>query len=265
MNYQIAAVTDVGIKKTVNQDSLLIKVAESIKGPVALAVLCDGMGGLSLGELASKTTIRAFSSWFQYQLPELLENSFSIERVKEKWDELIHKVASSIRIYGIDNGLELGTTVTVLLMIKNRYLIMSVGDTRAYCVGKRVNQITIDHTLVQREVQLGYLTEKEAKVDKRRHILLQCIGASDQIIPDYFEGTCLFNEFMLLCSDGFYHEIRDKELLEQLKPTQPSTEEELHQGLRTLINLAKARKEQDNLSAIIIQPFVEKNTSNIGK
>ena len=75
MRFEIAADTDRGIVKETNQDSLLVKCFSTCKGDMAFAVLCDGMGGLSKGELASATVVRAFDRWSDEQLPELCKSS----------------------------------------------------------------------------------------------------------------------------------------------------------------------------------------------
>ena len=69
MKYTVVAETDVGIRKQVNQDSILVKHADSKMGEMILAVVCDGMGGLDKGELASATVIRKFAKWFEQELP----------------------------------------------------------------------------------------------------------------------------------------------------------------------------------------------------
>lgn len=74
MKYIAIAETDVGIAKDTNQDSILIKHADSQVGELVLAVICDGMGGLAKGELASATVIREFSRWFDEELPFELTN-----------------------------------------------------------------------------------------------------------------------------------------------------------------------------------------------
>ena len=84
MNFMIAANSDIGIKKSTNQDSLLIKVAQTNLGRVCLGLVCDGMGGLSNGELASATVVRAFESWFEYSLPEMLKRGFTKEELTLK-------------------------------------------------------------------------------------------------------------------------------------------------------------------------------------
>lgn len=79
-----------------------------------------------------------------------------------------------------------GTTVTALLLTESRYYIINVGDTRAYEITDRVKLLTKDQTVVEREVDLGNITPEEAEFDSRRSVLLQCVGASDDVYPDMF-------------------------------------------------------------------------------
>ena len=89
MDFMIAANSDVGIKKSTNQDSLLIKVAQTNLGKVCLCLVCDGMGGLAKGELASATVIRAFENWFEQVFPAMLTRGFRPEDLKLQWDNLV--------------------------------------------------------------------------------------------------------------------------------------------------------------------------------
>ena len=82
MNYSIALHTDVGIRKETNQDSMCVKQAETEKGQILLAIICDGMGGLEKGEVASATVINAFSAWFEEELPIILAKDSYFDEVK---------------------------------------------------------------------------------------------------------------------------------------------------------------------------------------
>ena len=74
MNFIVGYHTDVGIRKNVNQDAILIKTAKSPYGRIGLFVICDGMGGLALGEVASSTAVRDISIWFDEKLPDSLQD-----------------------------------------------------------------------------------------------------------------------------------------------------------------------------------------------
>ena len=90
MIYKIAAHSDVGIVKKTNQDSVLVKIAQTNHGKVCLCVVCDGMGGLADGELASATVIREFDQWFINKLPGLLETpEFPMDELRVQWDDLV--------------------------------------------------------------------------------------------------------------------------------------------------------------------------------
>ena len=82
--------SDKGIVRKTNQDSLCIKVANTDIGNIAMGVVCDGMGGLTKGELASATVIKAFARWFDTVLPTMLDN-LTVDTIRESWDELIKK------------------------------------------------------------------------------------------------------------------------------------------------------------------------------
>ena len=161
-----AAETDAGICKPINQDGYCIKIAQTPAGQVALAAVCDGMGGLEKGELASATAVREFSAWFDQTLPGLLPE-LDWMRVSEMWRAMIHDVDVRLHEYGAAHGLELGTTVTAMLIYGGKYLIAHVGDTRVYEVGGVLRQLTEDHTVVEREVQAGLLTPEAAEPGSR--------------------------------------------------------------------------------------------------
>lgn len=253
MNYKIAAHTDVGINKSTNQDSVLIKVAQTDFGNVVLATVCDGMGGLAKGELASATLIRMLAKWFEEELPKLLYQGISIEKLKQSWTDLIYRANDKISSYSRALHTNMGTTMTLLLMVDNLYYIANVGDSRIYYLREEITQLTKDQTVVQREVDRGNLTPQEAKVDKRRNVLLQCIGASQYIEPDFYTGKVNPGSMFLLCSDGFRHEISEEEMYGYLTPFKLLNEQAMKDSLVYLTDLNKYRMEKDNISAALIR------------
>jgi serine/threonine protein phosphatase PrpC len=253
LNYLTAVHTDVGLKKTTNQDSICLNIADTSIGKVAFAVLCDGMGGLSKGELASATLIRAFKKWFCTELPLIIESGCDLNIVRNNWSNIITEQNNRISNYGKTIGASLGTTLTVLLIINDTYLIANVGDSRAYELNENIIQITKDHTVVEREIERGRLTLEEAEKDSRRNVLLQCIGASSVVVPDFFEGKVITGSAFLLCTDGFRHEVSTKEIYDSLTPKHLLYEGDIEAKIRKLIDLIKVRKEQDNITAAIIK------------
>ncbi len=253
MRFITAADTDIGIAKSTNQDSICIKIAETPQGRVGLVLICDGMGGLAKGELASATVIRAFSDWFERELPAMLPK-WSWEKLSMVVEQLLQEQNHKIMRYGERSHVQLGTTVTGMLMIGDAFLQFHIGDTRLYHITEEITQLTHDHTFIQREMDRGNMTPEQAKRDPRRNVLLQCVGASKSIEPEIRTGTLRNGTNYLLCSDGFRHVISEEEMLRCLNPQEICTQEHMQTQLRMLIDGIKKRGEKDNISAILIRP-----------
>lgn len=243
--------TDVGIVKTTNQDSILLKHANSPLGEVLMAIVCDGMGGLAKGELASATVIRAFSKWFDQVLPyELIDLNMQI--IGNKWALMLKDLNLQISEYGQSMGESLGTTFSGILFVEDQYVIVHVGDTRIYQIGSNLNQLTTDQTFVAREISRGSMTPEQARTDKRRNLLLQCVGASHVVEPQIVCGRTEKGAYML-CSDGFRHEITPAEIYESLNPINLVNKNAMHNNAKYLIEQVKARRERDNISVVLIK------------
>lgn len=255
MKYIVAGCTDVGIKKETNQDSFTIKVANTHIGKIVLAVLCDGMGGLEKGELASATLVDAFNTWFSNRLPHLISTDISDATITREWNTLLTEYNDKIKLFGKKSAVNLGTTVTAALITPDKYYIINVGDTRAYEISTSIEQITKDQTVVAKDIAQGNITQEEAETDVRRSVLLQCIGASDTIFPEIFIETTKPDAVYMLCSDGFRHHVTSEEIFEKLKPDVMLNYEGMEENLKELIELNKSRMETDNITAIAVRTF----------
>lgn len=253
MNFMIAAHSDVGIKKKTNQDSLLIKVAQTNQGKVCLCIVCDGMGGLSSGEVASATVIRTFERWFEDDFSKMLERGFSADELKLMWDNLVIDQNEKLKAYAAKRGTRMGTTVVALLIINNEYYIMNVGDSRAYLVDRQVTALTKDQSFVQYEIDMGRMTLEEAQRHPQRSVLLQCVGASDVVTPDFYYGEAMPDTVFFLCSDGFRHVIFEQEIYEKFNPAVLLNEQIMHENAVWLTELNKNRHEVDNISVALVR------------
>ena len=253
VNFLSAAHTDTGIVKTINQDAFCLKTARTPNMNIALAVLCDGMGGLKSGELASALIVNEFSSWFENSLPDRVAAGRQLSNIRDEWDRMIVEKSNRIMRYGDEHGISLGTTLTAVLLFDREYLFAQVGDSRLYKLSSEIVQLTRDQTVVAREVEQHRLTPEQARVDKRKNILLQCVGASKNVQPEYGFGRINLGEAFLLCSDGFRHEVREEEMLGVLSPALHQEERTMKQGLIDLIETNKARGERDNITSIMIK------------
>ncbi len=255
MDYKIAFCSDVGLVKQTNQDSLCIHTAKTENGNIVFAVMCDGMGGLEKGEVASATLIRAFSNWFRSDLPQLICSDDPLNAVRYSWDRLIKIQNKNISEYGRSLGIQLGSTITLFLCLSDgKCIIGHVGDSRAYRItDSEIFLLTEDQTVVANEIRCGRLTPEQAKTDPRRNVLLQCIGASKIVEPAFYIGQVMPDECYMLCSDGFRHVITEEEIHTRFRPNACSDEAGMRRSIEELIDLNKFRHENDNISALLIK------------
>ena len=255
MNYIISASTDIGNTKKTNQDSLNVKVITIGGEQVAFAVLCDGMGGLEKGELASASVVHAYEKWVLERLPALLSAGLRDDILRKEWEGIAGLCNEKIKDYGRRSAISLGTTAAVLLLTRARYYIMNVGDSRVYEIAGQLSVLTRDQTVVAREVEQGLLSLEQARSDPRRSVLLQCIGSSEEVYPDFFFGEPKAGAVYMLCSDGFRHEITEAEIWEGFQPQTMLRAEQMKENELRLIALNKLRQERDNISVITIRTY----------
>lgn len=245
--------SDKGNVRRTNQDSLCIKVASTTIGNIAMGVVCDGMGGLTKGELASATVIKAFAHWFDNVLPNMIGN-LSINSIRESWSKLIKKQNKKLIDYGASRGINIGTTITAMLIVDDDFWVIAhVGDSRAYRIKDNIEMLTEDQTVVQLEVRRGKLTPEEAEYDSRNNLLLQCCGCFDDVTPIFSYGNVDRNCVYMLCSDGFRHRITPGEMHEFLNPVVNYNENIMQINAMKLVELNKFRKEDDNISVLLIR------------
>jgi len=255
MNFLKVAHTDIGIKKSTNQDSVLIEEATTDYGQVLMAVVCDGMGGLAKGEVASSTVINAVSEWFSTEFADILYTGMDADALRISLENFIYRMNEKIQTYSKYNRCSMGTTFVALFVVGSKYYIMNIGDSRVYRIKDTFELLTKDQTYVQREIDMGRLTPEQAEKDPQRSVLLQCVGASNYIAPDFYVGDVAANDCYLLCSDGFRHVIEPSEFYEYLNPYVVTDEEKMKQALAYFVDLNKYRREEDNISAALIRTY----------
>lgn len=174
MNYLTAVHTDAGIRKSTNQDSALIETAATDYGQILLGVVCDGMGGLAKGEVASAMLAKAFSRWFHQEFPRLLYSGLEVNALRESWTNLILEQNQKISNYGLECNVSLGTTLAALLLVDNIYYIINVGDSRVYYTKDGFHQMTLDQTYVQRDGFGAYDSRRSENPSKKKRAAPMC-------------------------------------------------------------------------------------------
>ena len=220
------------------------------------------MGGLEKGELASAHIIKTFKSWFEKDFPQILQSG-EFGNIRYQWNEIVQKENENIAQYGVDNDVTMGTTLTVALFCNANIFVMHVGDTRFYEISNNDLIIhTEDQTLVAREVRRGKMTPEQAENDPRRNVLLQCIGASKIVEPQYLEIGLKPNCSYMICSDGFRHKVTDTEIISGLCPDNNSDKASMQNNSSSLVDLVKQRKETDNITVLLVRTFIDGGGNN---
>ena len=255
MKFIVSASTDAGNVRTTNQDSMNVQLLEIMGRQVVFAVLCDGMGGLQKGELASASVTYAFRRWSREKLPFFLHTRLQDNDIRREWNGVLSECNEKIRLYGKRNGASLGTTIAALMITPERFYAVNVGDSRVYELRKQLRQITRDQTIVARDVELGHLSPEQAERDPRRSVLLQCVGALEEVSAEFYFGIPYEDTVYMLCSDGFRHKITTEEIGAWLKPDCMNSAENMKQNEQRLIDLARKRGERDNITVATIRTY----------
>lgn len=240
------AVSDKGAVKDVNQDSILIKKWKSEDDTVCVfGCICDGMGGLAAGEKASYTAALAYSRWFSDHISEIYQD---VDQVKTSFSECSQIINQKIYSFGKENGFRLGTTVSAVLIIGNRYLTCNVGDSRVYrSFDKQFVQITKDNSYVQNEVDAGRMTKEEAETSEKNHLLTRCLGGYSVLeAVDFTSGEVIPGDKFVFCSDGARHVVTSREYAILFSKIQ--SKKDLVEQLPRVIEEIIRRGESDNIS-----------------
>ncbi|MGQ0603490.1 MAG: PP2C family protein-serine/threonine phosphatase [Anaerolineales bacterium] len=244
---------DVGRVRSHNEDVLLAFHGE-LAGLEAmpnfgLFVVADGMGGHSLGERASSVATRAIArSVLDQVLPSLLADpQTDIER--PSLTEVMERAMSRANDAVVENVPEGGTTLTSALILGDQLILSHVGDSRAYLFADgHAEQLTRDHSLVQRLVEMGQITEDEAAVHQQRSVLYRAVGQGEGLEVDVMLRRLSPGTVLLICSDGLWS-LLPTHLIQQII-RQSST---VQTASEALVKAANDAGGPDNITAILIQ------------
>ena len=251
MGIELVHFSDCGAFRSCNQDAYCVRIASADCGMITMAAVCDGMGGLKSGELASSAVVHALTKWFEQELPALVQTDFDAETLFQSWNSAILAVHQSLRRYAADNHIALGTTMSLLLMTEKQYFLAQVGDSRIYLDdGVSIHRMTQDQTLAAREFLSGRISEAEFAVHPGHHVLLQCVG-NKEVTPEYAYGVLPQTGAFMLCSDGFYHTVADAYLHAALNSE--AGRESLNAKMLQLGEYARSCGEKDNMTAVVLR------------
>ena len=206
--YDIGFVTDPGNVRSENQDSLIIRCGSMEQTDFALVAVADGMGGLAHGAEASTRAVQTLDQWWNEQLSDLLADGYDAAKLKNSLMVAVDRINYAIFADANAGGEKNGTTLTLAFLYQRQYLLMQVGDSRAYLLrGGKLRQLTKDQTWCRAEIDAGRLTEEKAATHPMRHVLISAIGVAEHYMLETQTGKLAPGEGLLLCSDGFYGEM----------------------------------------------------------
>ncbi len=247
LHFQYAGLTNTGLLRDHNEDAYKLPEdadADTLSRKGHLYVLADGMGGHERGEVASAITIETVNSEY-YATIETLDEHDPEESIVDALAQAIQKANN--HVMDVTEGG--GTTVVAAVLHGSLLVAMNVGDSRAYLLrNKELKQLSRDHSLVSRLVELGKITEEEALTHPRRNVLYQALGQGTEVEIHITSERLQVEDVIILCSDGLWGEVAEPALKEVISNALSPPA-----AAKQLIDLANASGGPDNITAIIIQ------------
>lgn len=251
--YKTATCQSTGRERHNNEDTLfaltgVLGVLDSAVS-MGLFLVADGMGGHQSGEVASRLAAQAASQYLMNALlsSDLDENEEFCDVDCQKLVKEAVEEAQNHILRHVPGG---GTTLTLVLAIDNDLFSAHVGDSRIYLLGTdgKMKQMTKDHSLVKRLVDLGEISEREAQVHPQRNVLYRALGQNDPFEPDIDQFVLEKGEKILICSDGLWSVLSMDQMQEMIKKTP-----DLDQLACDLVTAANDYGGPDNISVVLVE------------
>ena len=237
---EIALLTDVGQKRTNNQDYVNHFVNRAGRTMILLA---DGMGGHRAGNIASEMAVTDLgAAWVDTQIE-------TVNEVREWFAHHLEIENQKIYQLGRDEAYRgMGTTLEALAIIDNQAIYAHIGDSRIALIrGEEYRLMTSDHSLVNELLKAGQLTAEEAEAHPQKNIITQSIGQKDEIQPDMGIITLEPGDYILLNSDGLTNMISGSEISDIV-----TSDISLEDKAATLIRFANNAGGLDNITVALV-------------
>lgn len=237
---EFAAATDIGNVRGNNEDSFGYDSDQN------LYVVCDGMGGMAAGEVASSMAVRALIESFAASAAADVSAP-----VEERLQTALREANRQVHQAGLEDPRlhAMGTTLVCVCFEGNRVLVGNVGDSRAYLVrGGECIQISQDHSFLEEQVRSGAMTPEIAAASNLNSVITRAIGADKQVQPDLFDGAAEPGDVLLLASDGFTR-YATPELISRIVAEEADTQA----ACRRVIQHAKDSGGIDNITCLLIR------------
>ncbi len=239
---KLIAKTDKGLVRATNQDAY---ITGELSDGVAVAVVCDGMGGAKGGNIASSLAVKLIYEQVSAQFRDDMQS----KSIKNMLQSVIN--AANASIHNISRSNEelsgMGTTVVAVIIIKGTAYIAHAGDSRAYLISRAgLTRLTHDHSVVQQLVDSGRITQEEAKNHPRSNIITRALGVDEYIDVEFSEYNFSQGDCLIICTDGLTNSISDGEIAEVAQNT------EYYMLAEKLVEKAKQNGGRDNITVVTI-------------
>jgi serine/threonine protein phosphatase PrpC len=233
----VAALTDVGCVRRNNEDSFGYDEGRRVY------VVCDGMGGMAGGEVASGTAVKHFLAAYSQEGSGL--------PMQERLYRAIVESNRAVRALGLaEPRLKgMGTTLVAACFDGHRLVVGNVGDSRAYFLrGDQCAQITRDHSLVAEQLQSGLITPEMAAVSPYQSVITRAIGTEAAVEPDLFAADLQAGDTVLLATDGLTRHVEGHEIAPLV-----GGGGDLRAACQRLVDLTKQRGAADNVTCLLLR------------
>lgn len=238
--------TDIGLVRKSNQDSYAFRTLDE---ELAIVVVCDGMGGAQAGNVASAVAVESFAAALEDACKEGLPPD--TERKQELVRMACHTANTKVHELSCSNPEYegMGTTLVGALILSHEIYVVNVGDSRCYIHSAgALNQITLDHSLVQTLVDIGDITPEEARTHPKKNLITRALGIDETVKADVFRVERKEGEKLLLCSDGLSNVVTDDVMQSEL-----GQDAALENIATKLLTLAVEQGAPDNVTVVLAQ------------
>ena len=235
------AMTDIGSRREVNQDYVYCN-DDAVGLLPNLYIVADGMGGHKAGDFASRFSVNEFEKELKEQKARTIIGS--MEGAIRLVNERLLKEAAEPDYEGM------GTTFVAACISEGSLFVLNIGDSRLYLLNETgtIRQITQDHSLVEEKILRGEIDRKDAKNHPEKNVITRALGATEQVVPDFFEVELEAGAYVLLCSDGLTNMVEDAVIKEIVL----NQELALKEKAEKLIGLANENGGRDNISLVLV-------------
>ena len=242
---KVWGVTDTGLVRKQNQDAYGVDMNNDT-GQV-ICVVCDGMGGPAGGDIASRIAVDAFLQ----EVKSKLHAAMNPEQIRELSSYAASVANSAIREEVRERAeyRGMGTTLVAAVSYAGGVVVSNVGDSRAYLIRPDgIRRVSKDHSLVEHLVDMGDITEAEARTHPKRNYITRALGPEESTLCDCFIVPMETGDIILLCTDGLVETVTDQEMYDEVHRAQ-----DMEECLQRLLEISKSNGAADNVTAVLMQ------------